>query len=99
MTHPGSAGLPDTREGAMLRLDTAHGPLEITVCTPRIVRVRLALGDQASGPSYVKDRPWDRVKHDIGSGKPTVLATGAFRLRLEENPLSLLFEDGSDSLL
>ncbi len=99
MTQPSSANLPISQAEATLTLACAHGVLEITVCTPRILRVRLALEGQVNGPTYVEPRRWDRVNHEVGAEKPTVLDTGAFRLRLEENPLSLVFQDASGALL
>ncbi len=99
MTQPGSVNLPLTQDGATFRLDIALGVLEITVCTPRILRVRLVIDGQPPGPTYVEPRDWDPVNIEVGGRQPTVIDTGAFRLVLEENPLSLVFQDGSGALL
>jgi len=91
MTDPAHLSL--RREGTTLSLAAALGKLEITVCTPRIVRVRLVQDDQSGGPSYVEPRDWPPVAMEVRTGHPTMVETGALTIRIDENPLRLTFGD------
>ena len=80
-----------TREGATFSVVTALGQLEITVCTPRIVRVRLVLDGQPQGPSYLEPHQWQPVELVVREGSPTLIETGALCVRIDPQPLTLTF--------
>ena len=79
------------RVGSTLNLATALGQLEVTVCTPRIVRVRLALAGQPAPPSYLAARAWPPVELAVRPGEPMAVDTGSLMLQVETNPLCLAF--------
>src|ERR687883_436642 len=63
------------RVGSTLRLGTALGQLEVTVCTPRIVRVRLAPDGRPASPSYLAPRAWPPVEFVVRPGEPLAIDT------------------------
>lgn len=91
--HPQGAPLPS--------FATALGPLEIDVCTPRIVRVRLAAGGVSLAPSYVAPPAggWPPVEYRVREGEPKEVDTGAFTVRIAADPLRLAFGDALGAML
>ncbi|MDB5059299.1 MAG: Alpha-glucosidase [Chloroflexi bacterium] len=88
------------RGGSVLTLASTLGQLQVTICTERIVRVRLLADDSDAGPSYVATPPdgWPGAGYEVRAGNPTVLSTGALVVRIELDPLNLVFEDGSGTV-
>ena len=82
-----------TRVGATFSVATALGQLAITVCTPRIVRVRLVLDGQTQGPSYLELHQWPPVELVVREGSPTLIETGALCVHIDPQPLTLTFLD------
>jgi alpha-glucosidase (family GH31 glycosyl hydrolase) len=80
------------RDDSTFSQTAAQGRLEITLCTPRIARIRLILDDLA-GPAYVAPRAWPAVEVEVRSGHPSVLATDALTIQIDEHPLRLTFGD------
>jgi hypothetical protein len=62
------------RRNASLRFATAMGPVEVTFCSSRIVRVTVGAGD-AQAASYVGSRVWPPPPFEVGDGEPVRLAT------------------------
>src|SRR2546423_529927 len=87
------------RVGSTLSFATALGQIEVTVCTPRIVRVRLALDGQPAPPSYLAPRAWPPVEFAVRPGEPMAIDTGRLMLRVETNPLCLAFGDSSGTVM
>src|SRR5205807_4798703 len=75
------------------------GQLEVTVCTPRIVRVRSALDGRPAPPSYLAPRAWPPVEFAVRPGEPMAIDTGSLMLRVETNPLCLAFGDSSGHVM
>ncbi|MGH2390002.1 MAG: TIM-barrel domain-containing protein [Chloroflexota bacterium] len=99
MTPDLAPSFPLTRDGSTVSVATPLGTLQITVCTPRIVRIRLVQEGQLSGFSYVEPREWPTLAIDLTSGEPTRVNTGAFTVRFQTTPLGLVFEDPSGTTL
>ena len=87
------------RVGATFSVATALGQLDITVCTPRIVRVRLVLDGQPQGPSYLEPHQWPPVELVVREGSPTLIETGALCVRIDPQPLTLTFLDAEGTPL
>jgi alpha-glucosidase (family GH31 glycosyl hydrolase) len=79
----------------VLSFSTPLGNVEITVCTPRIVRVRLIQGAAPDTPSYIEPRDWPPVDPSVQSGAPVRVETGALTLQITATPLSLSFADAT----
>jgi alpha-glucosidase (family GH31 glycosyl hydrolase) len=70
----------------------AGGEVELTLCTPRIVRVRLRLDGQAAAPSYVGPRDWPPVDPAVEEGETALrLETGDLAVEVGTRPLRLAF--------
>ena len=76
------------QRGAGLHFSEAAGPVEITVCSPRIVRVTLGPPPPAS---LVGPRAWASTPFDIIEGEPVRVATSDLQLEVETRPLRLTF--------
>ena len=73
---------------ASLRFTSPAGPVELTVCTSRIVRVTLG----APSPlSFVGPRMWPPVPFERAGGEPARIATPDLRVEAETQPLRLSF--------
>lgn len=86
------------RSGSTLSFATALGRLEVTACTPRIVRVRLRMEGFPDGTSYLAPRDWGPVEMSVSMGEPIVADTGAVSIRIETTPLRLSFVDAAGRL-
>ena len=79
-----------------LRFTSEAGPLEVSVCTPRIVRVTLG----APAPlSFVEPRTWAPVAFESAGGEPVRVATRDLRVEVETRPLRLAFADAAGEWL
>src|SRR6266850_916440 len=79
-----------------LRFTSEAGPLEVSVCTPRIVRVTLG----APAPlSFVEPRTWAPVAFASAGGEPVRVATRDLRVEVETRPLRLAFADAAGEWL
>src|SRR5205085_10799085 len=91
------------RVGSTLSLATALGPLEVTVCTPRIVRVRLAPDGRPAPPSHLAPREWPPVDFAVrpasGPQARSAIETGSLVLEVETNPVCLAFGDSSGHVM
>ena len=87
------------RDNSTVTIVTLLGRIEVAVCTPRIVRVRLARDRHRADPSYLAPRAWPSVQCDIGAGPTTVIDTGSMVIHIEQRPPQVLFGDSADSLL
>jgi hypothetical protein len=97
-TPGGGAGALFARQDTTLHFDTASGPIAVTVCSPRIVRV--AFG--ASHPpeqSFVLPRAWAPAPFEITDGEVVHLATRDLRLAIDTPALRLAFADASGAWL
>src|SRR5262249_18168730 len=81
--------------GSTLHFATALGRLEVTACTPRIVRVRLRMEGFPDGTSYLAPRDWAPVELAVDGGEAIAADTGAVSLRIETSPLRLSFADAA----
>src|SRR5205085_6760806 len=81
------------RVGSTLSLGTALGQLEVTLCTPRIVRVRLAPNGRPAPPSYLAPRAWPPVDFAVrpasGPQARSAIETGSLTDQAETNPVCL----------
>jgi alpha-glucosidase (family GH31 glycosyl hydrolase) len=101
------APIPDgsfiNRVGSTLSLGTALGQLEVTVCTPRIVRVRLAPDGRPAPPSYLAPRAWPPVDFAVqpasGPQARSAIETGSLVVEVETNPVCLAFADSSGHVM
>jgi alpha-glucosidase (family GH31 glycosyl hydrolase) len=80
-------------KGPTLSFATTLGQIEITICTPRLVRVRLAPAGVPEGPSYVAVSPdaWSPVAYELRDGPPLVVDTGVLTVRVDVDALTLEF--------
>src|SRR2546430_22588 len=80
-----------------LRFTSEAGPIEVSVCTPRIVRVTLG----APAPlSFVEPRTWAPVAFESAGGEPvSSVATRDLRVEVETRPLRLAFADAAGEWL
>lgn len=92
-------GFGVAREGSTVRLATDQGQLELTACTSRIVRVRLMLEGQPSGPSYVVPRDWAGASLDLVEGEPLRISTGELVVRVAMDPIRIQLEDSRTGVL
>jgi alpha-glucosidase (family GH31 glycosyl hydrolase) len=69
-----------------LRFPAGAAAIDVTVLTPRIVRVELLAGGHASGPSYVGDREWPPTPIDVLDAEPVVLATADLKVAVNTAP-------------
>ncbi|HKO24996.1 MAG TPA: hypothetical protein VJY65_09725, partial [Chloroflexota bacterium] len=100
---PISDGSFINRVGSTLRLGTALGQLEVTVCTPRIVRVRLAPDGRPAPPSYLAPRAWPPVDCAVrpasGPSARSVIEIGSLVVQVETTPVCLAFGDSSGHVM
>lgn len=82
---------------ARVRFTSEAGPLELSVCTSRIVRVTLG----APAPlSFVEPRTWAPVAFESAGGEPVSrVATRDLRIEAETRPLRLAFADAAGEWL
>jgi alpha-glucosidase (family GH31 glycosyl hydrolase) len=66
------------------------GPVRLTFCSPRIVRVAFGT-EPATGASFVAPRTWAPPSIQIAEGDPIRLATTDLRLEVATSPLRLTF--------
>jgi alpha-glucosidase len=88
----GGPGMADAR----LRFTSETGPVEVDVCTPRIVRV--TFGEPAP-LSFVEPRTWAPVAFETAGGGPARVATRDLRVEAETQPLRLAFADAAGEWL
>src|SRR2546423_4818802 len=81
---------------ARLRFTSEAGPLEVSVCTPRIVRVTLGA---PAWLSFVEPRTWAPVAFESAGGEPVRVATRDLRVEVETRPLRLAFADAAGEWL
>ena len=81
-----------------VRYTAPEGGIEIRVCDPRIVRVRMGEG---SGLSYLQARQWPAQKLRLSRGEPATLSTPHLALAISASPfrLSLARTQGGETLL
>src|SRR5215831_11213384 len=83
---------------AGLELAGGSGPVAVTFCSPRIVRV--SFGEpRPSAASFVAPRTWAPPPIDVAQGDPMRLATSDLRLEVETSPLRLTFADAGGAWL
>src|SRR5215831_15539612 len=83
---------------AGLELAGASGPVAITFCSPRIVRV--SFGEpRPSAASFVAPRTFAPSSVEVAEGEPVRLGTSALRLEVATEPLRLTFADGAGTWL
>jgi hypothetical protein len=83
--------------GSTLRYRTDQGSVELTLCTPRIARLRLV--DDRDWPSYVGPRDWPAAPLRVEAGDPTVATAGELTLRITTDPLRVTFGDAAGNVL
>ncbi len=74
-----------------LRVGGAAGPVEISVCSPRIVRVARGGGGAPEGRSFVGARRWPTPAFDVADGETASLATSDLRVEVDRRPGRLSF--------
>jgi alpha-glucosidase (family GH31 glycosyl hydrolase) len=98
VTSDAGSGARFERRDATLVFPSAAGPIAVTVCSPRIVRV--ALGASPTPEiSYVVPRRWAPVPFEVTDGEVVRLATRDLRLDVEAEPLRLTFSDPNGTWL
>src|SRR5262249_55305134 len=83
---------------AGLDFASADGPVKVTFCSSRIVRVTFGAG-QAPGASFVAPRTWTPPPVQVADQDPVRLATSDLRLEVETSPLRLTFADAGGAWL
>jgi len=86
------------RRGASLRFSNSTGPVEVTFCSARIVRVSLGAGESPAA-SFVGPRVWVPPPFEVVDGEPVRLVTSDLRLEVETSPLRLTFADAAGAWL
>src|SRR5262245_64220088 len=76
----------------------ADGPVKVTFCSSRIVRVAFGAAP-VSGASFVEPRTWVPPSIQAADGDPLRLATTDLRLEVETTPLRLTFADAGGAWL
>jgi len=79
------------RDGPTHTISAAPVPVSVTLCTARIVRVRIGPVDPDA--SYMPARTWPGAAFTETSGPPASLETGALTLRIATDPASVTFSD------
>ena len=90
---------PRADRGSTWRLGNDQAPVEVTICTPRVVRMELLAAGQVAGLSYVGPREWPGARVDVADGEPLRLATDALRVEATTRPLRLAFLDAGGAWL
>src|SRR5579875_1386560 len=92
---------PIERDGATLAIATTAGRLEITICTPRIVRLHLVSPEGPAGPSYLAPHTWPRADYDIRTDDDdrAVIETSAMRVEIDTRLSYLAFGDAAGNVL
>ena len=98
VTRGAGSGARFERRDATLGFSSAAGPIAVTVCSPRIVRVALG-ASQAPEISYVVPRSWAPTPFEITEGEVVRLATSDLQLDVETEPLRLTFGDPAGAWL
>jgi alpha-glucosidase len=98
VTRGAGSGARFERRGATLGFSSAAGPIGVTVCSPRIVRVTLG-ASRAPEISYVAPRSWAPASFEITEGEVVRLATSDLQLDVETEPLRLTFGDPAGAWL
>ena len=83
---------------AGLALAGGSGPVAVTFCSPRIVRVSVGEA-QPSAVSFVAPRTWTPPRVEVTDGEPVRLGTSVLRLEVATDPLRLTFADGGGTWL
>jgi alpha-glucosidase len=80
---------------------TAAGTIEVTIRAPRVIRVRVAADGQPDGLSYIAPDFAARAAESciITPETPAVLGDGDLVVRVQPEPLSLLFGNSTELLL
>jgi alpha-glucosidase len=86
------------RRDASVHFDTASGPIVVTVCSPRIVRVVFGASQLPERPLVVP-RSWEPAPFEVTDGEVVRLATSDLRLAMETPVLRLAFADASGAWL
>ena len=81
-----------------LRIPGDGGPLAVTVCSPRIVRVELEDGSMPR-PSFVLPREWPDVPVQLTGEGPIRIATSAFQLDVATAPRRFTLLDATGAWL
>src|SRR5262244_89249 len=83
---------------AGLELAGGSGPVAVTFCSPRIVRV--SFGEhRPPAASFVAPRTFTPPTVEVIEGEPVRLGTSALRLEVATDPLRLTFADGGGTWL
>ena len=96
-----SAGRFQRRDGGLSFAGDA-GPVTVTICSPRIVRVSFGASAIASGAdevSFVGARAWAPTPFDVTDGEPVRVSTRDVRLEIDASPLRLTFADAAGGWL
>src|SRR5579872_1681827 len=81
------------RTGATLTVTGAPVPVAITICTPRIVRIRFGNGSQPPESSYVPVREWSCAAFTEEAGPPASIATDGIMVGVTTDPWCVTFAD------
>ncbi|HKQ67532.1 MAG TPA: hypothetical protein VJZ73_21105, partial [Methylomirabilota bacterium] len=90
------------RRDASLSFAGDAGPVTVTICSPRIVRVSFGASATASGAdevSFVGPRAWAPTPFDVADGEPVRVSTRDLRLEVDTSPLRLTFADAAGAWL
>jgi alpha-glucosidase (family GH31 glycosyl hydrolase) len=82
-----------SRRGSTVEVGADNVRLELTFCTPRVVRVRLDPEGAQAGLSYVAPRAWPDTHVQVEDGEAPRVATGELSIDVTTRPLRLAFAD------
>ncbi len=83
---------------AGLELASTSGPVAVTFCSPRIVRVSFG-EDRPPTASFVAPRIWTPPAIEVTEGEPVRVGTSALRLEAASDPWRLTFADAAGTWL
>jgi len=82
------------RDGPTRTLSASPVAVSVTLCTARIVRVRIGRHEPHTNASYVPARTWPGAACTETSGPSASIDTGALVVRVTADPASVTFCDG-----
>ncbi|MFN8525526.1 MAG: glycoside hydrolase family 31 protein [Chloroflexota bacterium] len=82
-------GAVASQDDSSVRFIAGDVTVEITACTPRIIRVRCLPADPPAASTYVIDREWPETHMEVSDGPPVVLRTAAGEVSAQLDPLRL----------
>jgi alpha-glucosidase (family GH31 glycosyl hydrolase) len=98
MSTAGDGGPPFQRQDGSLHFAGADGPVAVTPCSPRIVRV--SLGENPTHEAaFAAPRAWAPASFQLSDDEPVRLTTSDLRLEIATDPLRLTFADAGGTWL